>query len=297
MIPGSRALTVRASDGTGLHTRIFGPSDAPPVVLAHGILCSTEFWQPQIDALSRDYRVIAFDHRGHGRSQAPRAGHYSLDHLADDLDSVLTATVADGEKAVLAGHSMGGIAILAWSERHRDQVADRIAAAALVNTTPGDVLRHVDFLRVPPHWEAIRRRLARWGALLSRIPLPQRMLPFRRALLAHLAVGPSASRETTRTVDAILAATSPRGRSGYGLTMVDFTHTLDVTALDVPTAVIAGTHDRLTPLPRARQLAAALPQLTRLIELPCGHCGPLENPGEVTAALQALGRATHSVTA
>ena len=115
-LPPSRSLTVAAADGTALHTEIFGPPDGYPIVLTHGIVCAIRSWAYQIAHLATDYRVIAFDHRGHGRSAVPRRGGYSLEHLASDLDAVLEATVAPHERAVLAGHSMGGIAITAWSQ-------------------------------------------------------------------------------------------------------------------------------------------------------------------------------------
>ena len=81
-------------------------------MLAHGITCAIRVWAYQITDLASDYRVIAYDHRGHGRSGCRRgARNYSLDFLAADLDAVLDATLAPGERAVIAGHSMGGIAI------------------------------------------------------------------------------------------------------------------------------------------------------------------------------------------
>lgn len=94
-LASGRIVDVRSRDGVRLHTEVFGPEDAPAVVLAHGITCSLRVWAYQIADLSRDHRVIAFDHRGHGRSGVPpRRGGYSLDHLAGDLDSVLQATLA-----------------------------------------------------------------------------------------------------------------------------------------------------------------------------------------------------------
>ena len=91
-------------------------------MLTHGIACAIRAWAYQIADLAADHRVIAFDHRGHGRSGVPRRGGYSLKHLASDLDSVLEATLAPHERAVLAGHSMGGITIAAWSARYRHKV-------------------------------------------------------------------------------------------------------------------------------------------------------------------------------
>ena len=122
LLPPSQTVTVRAGDGTRLHAEVFGPPDGYPIVLTHGITCAIRAWAYQIADLANDYRVIAFDHRGHGQSGVPRPKDYSLKHLASDLDSVLDATLAPHERAVLAGHSMGGITIAAWSARYRHKV-------------------------------------------------------------------------------------------------------------------------------------------------------------------------------
>src|SRR5215469_17868455 len=103
VLPPSRTLTVRATDGTPLHAEVFGPPDGYPIVLTHGITCAIRAWGYQIADLATDYRVIAFDHRGHGQSGVPGRGGYTLEHLASDLDAVLEATVAPHERAVLAG--------------------------------------------------------------------------------------------------------------------------------------------------------------------------------------------------
>ena len=66
------------------------PEDGYPIVLAHGITCAIRVWAYQIAELAGNFRVIAFDHRGHGRSGIPRRGGYSLSHLAADVDACLT---------------------------------------------------------------------------------------------------------------------------------------------------------------------------------------------------------------
>ena len=155
-LPPSDTIEVRSDDGTRLHTEVFGPADGYPIVLAHGITCAVRVWAHQIAELANHYRVIAFDHRGHGRSEIPRRGGYSLSHLAADVDAVLEATLAPGERAVIAGHSMGGMAIAAWSDRYRHKVESRADAVALINTTTGDLLREVRLLPVPAPFSAVR---------------------------------------------------------------------------------------------------------------------------------------------
>src|SRR5262245_48860576 len=89
-LPRGRTVPVRSKDGIRLHTEVFGPADGYPIVLAHGITCAIRVWACQIADLAKDYRVIAFDHRGHGRSAVPtRRDRYGLDYLAADLDAVL----------------------------------------------------------------------------------------------------------------------------------------------------------------------------------------------------------------
>ena len=155
-LPPSRTMIVHSADGTRLHTEVFGPPHGYPIVLAHGITCSLKVWHEQINDLARDFRVIAYDHRGHGRSGVPAASAYSLDHLAADLDAVLGAVLRPGERAVVAGHSMGGIAISAWSDRFRDRVEQRVDAVALINTTHGNLLDKIQLLSMPALLRSVR---------------------------------------------------------------------------------------------------------------------------------------------
>lgn len=278
---------VFSADGTRLHVEIHGLEDAPTIVLAHGVLCALGFWRHQIAALRGEYRVVVFDHRGHGRSEAPRRGRYTLDHLADDMQAVLAATVPADRPAVLAGHSLGGIAVMAWANRYPDEVAVRTRAVALVNTTPGEILDNVVFLRGPQWLLGLRRRLARTVVPLAGLPLPRRM-PLRRWLLSYIALAPAAARRFGRELDRMIGATSARGRGGYGAMLVHLVTVLDPSSLTVPALVIAGSKDKIAPPARSRLIAAGLPRLIELREVDSGHCGPLERADEVTAALREL---------
>jgi pimeloyl-ACP methyl ester carboxylesterase len=64
--PEGWVVDVRSADGIRIHTEVFGPEDGYPIVLANGITCAIEVWVNQIVDLAREYRVIAYDHRGHG---------------------------------------------------------------------------------------------------------------------------------------------------------------------------------------------------------------------------------------
>jgi pimeloyl-ACP methyl ester carboxylesterase len=290
-LPPSRTVSVRSADDTRLHVEVFGPSDGYPIVLTHGITCTIRAWAHQIADLAGDYRVIAFDHRGHGRSGMPRARDYSLKHLACDLDSVLEATLAPHERAVLAGHSMGGITIAAWSARYRHKVGRRADAVALINTTTGDLLRKVQLLPVPRGLSPARVLAAQ--ALVNAFgsfPVPSAARILGRYAVAMLATGRDADPSVARLVYELFEQTSPAGRGGCARALVASlgSRHLDLDGLTVPTLVIGSERDRLTPISQSRRIARTAPNVVGLVELPGGHCSMLEQPREVNRQLRAL---------
>lgn len=291
-LPPSRTMIVHGHDGTRLHTEVFGPNDGYPIVLAHGITCSLKVWHEQINDLSRDFRVIAYDHRGHGRSGVPDASAYSLDHLASDLDAVLAANLRPGERAVIAGHSMGGIAISAWADRFREQVAERADAVALINTTTGDLLDKIKLMRVPGMLKSARIAAAR--SMIRSVggaPLVYGTQPGSMRFLKMMAVGVDADPAIARYLHGLFAATPAAGRGGWARVLVDEmgpkVH-IDITGLTVPTLVIGSTDDRLLPMCQARKIAEDAPNLLELVEMPGGHCAILEHPADVNGHLRDL---------
>jgi pimeloyl-ACP methyl ester carboxylesterase len=291
-LPPGRTTRVRTADGVGLHVEEFGPKDGYPIVLTHGITCAVRVWHEQINDLSRDYRVIAFDHRGHGKSDVPRhPSSYSLDHLAADLDAVLAECLRPNERAVIAGHSMGGMAIASWAERHPDSVRERADAVALINTTIGDLIEEIQLLRVPQIFAMVRVILARqlirtfgsapvfWGAQ-----------PGSRWFVQMMGVGFDADPAIADFVHDLFATTPRLGRGAWARVLVDSigSRHIDISGLHVPTVVIGSTKDRLLPMSQARKIAAALPNLVELVEVPGGHCAILEHPELVNEQLRLL---------
>jgi pimeloyl-ACP methyl ester carboxylesterase len=286
-------MTVRAGDGTALHAEVFGPDDGYPVVLAHGITCALRVWAHQIADLSRDFRVVAYDHRGHGRSGVPtRRANYGLNFLAADLDAVLEATLRPGERAVIAGHSMGGIAISCWSERYPRRVADRADAVALINTTTGELLRHVKLAPVPAQFTDARVRagetlLRTFGAapLLRAADRPS------RRFVSMMAVGRDADPAIADFVYELFTETPPASRGAWARKLIDSLGTrqhIGLHNLTVPTLVIGSQRDRLLPMVSSRHIARMAPNLAQFVELAGGHCAILERPDEVNAHLRRL---------
>jgi len=295
-------MEIKAVDGTRLHAEVFGPEHGQPIVFAHGITCAIGVWGNQIADLASDYRVIAYDHRGHGKSEAPRGRHkYNLDFLAADLDAVLSATLRPGERAVLAGHSMGGIAITSWAQRYPQRVTECADAVALINTTTGDLLKLVQLAQVPNSLAKSRAYAA--GRILKTFggaPLVPGSRRAARQFVAMIAVGRDADPAVADYVYELFMGTSAAGRSGWVNALVDNldAHHIGLDNLTVPTLVIGSTKDRLLPIAASRRIARNVPNLWSFVELGGGHCANLERPEQVNQHLRALlAGVAHSSTA
>ncbi|MFE8941762.1 alpha/beta fold hydrolase [Streptomyces sp. NPDC007872] len=282
-IPGARELTVTSADGSRLHVEVYGPEGAPAVVLAHGWTCSIAFWAEQIRALAADHRIIAYDQRGHGRSPAPGPGGYSTAALADDLEAVLSATLATGERAVLAGHSMGGMTIMAAAERHG--LRDHAAAVLLCSTGPSRLTAESTVVPLGP--SRLRTRLTA-AVLGSKAPLGPVNAVSKR-ILKYATMGPGSAPEKVDACARIVHACPRVPRHGWSQVLAGLDLERDVRALRLPVAVLVGTADRLTPAVHSRALAEALPHCTGFVELPgMGHMTPVEAPEAVTAQIREL---------
>ncbi|GHE70643.1 hydrolase [Streptomyces spiralis] len=277
----ARTLTVTSADGARLHAEVHGPEGAPAVVLAHGWTCSTAFWAAQIRALSADHRVIAYDQRGHGRS--PASATCGTEALADDLEAVLKATLAPGEQAVIAGHSMGGMTVMAASTRP----GFREHAAAVLLCSTGSSRLVARSTVVPIRAGRLRTWLTK-HILGSRAPLGP-VTPLALRILKYGTMGPGSAPHMVQACARIVHACPRTARYAWSqvLDALDLDH--GVRELRVPTEIVAGTADRLTPPVHARELAAALPECVGLTELPgIGHMTPVEAPDLVTGKIRAL---------
>ncbi|MCM2413591.1 MULTISPECIES: alpha/beta fold hydrolase [unclassified Streptomyces] len=279
----ARELMAVSADGSRVHVEVHGQDGAPAVVLSHGWTCSTRFWDAQIRDLAVDHRVIAYDQRGHGGSPAAGRNEYTTDALADDLEAVLAATLAPGEKAVLAGHSMGGMTMMAASRR----AGLREHAAAVLLCSTGSSLLIAESLVLPMRAGAVRSRMTR-AILGARAPLGP-VTPLSRRILKYGTMGGGSAPDLVDICARIVHACPRAARVAWGQVLAELDLDEGVRELRVPTAVIAGTADRLTPPVHARALAAALPECLGLTELAgVGHMTPVEAPETVTAKIREL---------
>jgi pimeloyl-ACP methyl ester carboxylesterase len=286
--PRGRPLPVSSADGTCLHAEVFGADDGPTVVLAHGWTETIAFWTYVIRNLSaKGLRIVAYDLRGHGESESARAGDYSSARFGEDLEAVLDASLAAERRAVLVGHSLGAMSIAAWADHH--EVERRAGAAALLNTGVGDLLAEQLLIPVPWIAQLLNRVLPPARFVGSRAPLPRVSTPLGHAAIRYVAFGRAASPAQVAFYERMLVACSPDVRADVGIALSELELHDALPRLTVPTVVLAGADDRLTPPSHARRIARELPQLRKLIVLPeTGHMSPLERPREVSDVLLEL---------
>ncbi|MET7953366.1 alpha/beta fold hydrolase [Streptomyces sp. NPDC049952] len=278
-----RELSVVSADGARVHVELHGPEDAPAVVLAHGWTCNTRFWDAQVRDLAVDHRVVVYDQRGHGRSPEAGPGGYSTRALADDLEAVLKATLEPGRKAVLGGHSMGGMTLMAAAGR----AAVREHGAAVLLCSTGSSRLTAESLVLPLRAGALRTRLTA-AVLGARAPLGP-VNAVSKVILKYATMGRGSAPERVDTCARIVHACPRRARVAWGHVLAELDLEARVRELRLPTAVIAGTEDRLTPPVHARAVEAALPHSLGLTELAgMGHMTPVEAPEVVTAKLREL---------
>ena len=288
---GGRETDVVAPDGTRLHVEVFGPEGAPTIVLAHGWTLALRFWHEQIRDLSARHRVVAFDQRGHGRSSTAGPAGFTQEALADDLEAVLEATVPAGQRCVVVGHSMGGMSLVAWASRHEAAVRRRLSGALLLNTGMADLIPEALGITNPVLARAHRTVSPELISLPA--PIPAYSTPLTRRLYRLLVLSPAASEGRVAFCEQMLYDVSPAARAGFGRLLSTLDILDQVPRLDVPTTVIAGAADKLTPPAHARRIAQALPDLVELVEIPgVGHMTPVEAPAVVTSRIRDLAAVT-----
>lgn len=282
-------------DGLELDVRTYGPEDAPvAVVLGHCWAVNQDEWIYQLRDLQREFghaiRIVTWDHRGHGRSQhAPRRA-CTIEHLARDMGDVID-TYAGSGKLVLAGHSVGGMTMLELAEQ-RPELFDRVVGIALVATSSGDL--GTVTLGLPEMGSWFRRQIPRVLALRSRTlsrkarrraPYIERMV-VRRFLFGH----PMRLADAAVTVEGIIGTPAATMVGLYEDLMEHSRLHACKTFAGIPTDVLVGDRDVLTPVAHAAKLADAI-EGARLTVIPgAGHMLPLERDALVSGVLVRLVR-------
>lgn len=243
-----------------------GPEDGRPVVLIHGFPFSHRMWEPQLRPLSDEFRLVAYDIRGHGESPVGD-GQYTIEFFVDDLFGLL-----DGlgiEEVVGCGLSMGGYVLLRALERE----PERFGGVVLCDTRSEADTDEGRLKRVA----AIRTLRSEGAAGYAEAFLPKVLAP------ETLDARP----EVVAAVREMIEANPVEGMVGAQLAMAARTDTTDVLGrIEAPTLVIVGERDELTPPGTAREMARRIAGAGVTVVSRAGHLSNLENPGEFNEALR-----------
>jgi pimeloyl-ACP methyl ester carboxylesterase len=303
-----RALTVLADDGVPLHVEIDDPAGpaggsaasepgAPvTVVFCHGYTLNQDCWHFQRRDL-RGHRLVFWDQRDHGRSgRSPGRAVPSIDQLGADLSRVIAAVAPGDMPVILAGHSMGGMTIMALAGQQPDLFGTKVIGAALISTTASGLDRGSPWM--PGLARPVLRRalpvVLRGAATGYRAVLVEqgRRVASDVSFLSTRFIGFGNPRVNPATVDfleqmiretpiEVIAAFSE------ALYACDLRGTL-ATLGTVPVVVLAGEKDRLISPALGLELAAEIPGAELVLVPGAGHALILEDPEVVNAAITRL---------
>jgi 3-oxoadipate enol-lactonase len=241
-------------DGARLAYRLEGPREGAVLLLSNSLGTRLEMWDPQVDAFAARFRVLRYDSRGHGESEAT-PGAYSLDRLGRDALELLD--VLGLERVHFCGLSLGGM-IGQWLGF---KAPERIHRMVLANTSP--------YMGPPSGWqqriETVQREgmaavaessVSRWFTPGFAAGQPEAIRPIREALLANSAQGYAGCCAAIRDMD--LRPTAQ--------------------LVSPPALIIAGAQDPSTPPEISDALARAMPRPPRVVRLDAAHLSNVEQP-------------------
>jgi 3-oxoadipate enol-lactonase/4-carboxymuconolactone decarboxylase len=233
------------TDGARLYWRCDGPDNAPALLLSNSIGTDHALWEPVMPVLMRAFRVIRYDARGHGASDAP-AGEYSMERLG--RDALAVADAAGAKRFHYAGISLGGMVGM-WLGAN---AAERIDRLALCNTSA---------YFGPESWAA-RIAAVRAGGMAAIADMVMARF-FTPAYVKQADARFISVRRMFLSIDA-------DGYVGCGAAIRDMDLRPGLARIKAPTLVIAGTLDEATPPAQGQAIAQAIPG-ARYEELRCAH--------------------------
>ena len=247
-------------NGIRQYYRLDGKENCPVIVLSHSLGCDHTMWDAQSDALSPHFRVLRYDTRGHGATDAP-VGEYTLDGLAADALALLDALGM--QQVIWCGLSMGGMI----GQLIAAKSVQRFSRLILANTSP-----KVDSAAM----DTRRRTVLEKGmaeivdAVMGRFFMP-----------STIASGNPAAAGTRR----VFLATNPAGYAGCCAAIRDMDNRPLLASIHTPTLIIGGDHDPSTPWAGHGDILARDIPNAKVIMLPTAHLSNIEQPGAFSAAL------------
>jgi 3-oxoadipate enol-lactonase len=252
-----------SANGISVGYTLAGPADAPVLTLSHSLAAHSAMWEPQLTELTRRWRVLSYDTRGHGATDAP-AARYSLEELADDALALLDALRI--RRTHWLGLSMGGMIGQTLALRAQD----RLASLILADTSS----------RIPAEARAT------WEERIKTAET-QGMEPIVEPTIGRWFTAPFRERrpDVIDGVRAMIRGTNPRGYAGCcaAISTLNLTDRLD--GIKLPTLVIVGEEDQGTPVAASRAINAGVKGSELLIIPSASHLSNMEQPEVFTKAV------------
>jgi pimeloyl-ACP methyl ester carboxylesterase len=258
--------------GTRLFVEDRGRGDET-IVFAHGLLCSTRMYGAQLAALEQEYRVVAWDHRGQGRSGSPRERSHHLDDVMADALGVLDALGLD--KVHYVGLSMGGFVGMRLAARHPERVASLVLLATAAHTEPVAQQRRFRVMNAASRLFGVR------------VVAPQ-VVPvmFGKSFLSD----PARAADAQRCWDMLIEQPPHVHRAVRGvIERESVVHELP--RIQAPTLVVHGVEDKAISIRKAEETAKAIPNATFVRWEDAGHMLTLEVPERTTEVIREFVRA------
>ncbi|MBV9412200.1 MAG: alpha/beta fold hydrolase, partial [Acidimicrobiia bacterium] len=232
-VPDGESLRIPTSDG-GEISATFVEGDNPNgrlFVLVHGWTNDRRIWAPVARILAdRGHRVVLYDQRGHGGSRPGDAG-LTIDAIGADMAAVLDHL--DARNAVVAGHSMGGMAAQSFAIQFPEKLEERVAAVALVSTACSDLGMPGPVGRLAP------RVLG--SSALNRFMSNSRIGP----VLVRNTMGRKPTLSNLRAMQETFTATEPSSRAAFYTAMAAMDLSEGLGDVDASVMVVSGTRDQL----------------------------------------------------
>lgn len=259
-------MFVKTDDKVQLYYQTAGDQTNPALLLSNSLGTRWQMWQPQIDALTKYFYVISYDSRGHGESDKP-AGPYSLTRLGQDALCVLGALGI--KKAHFCGISMGGLTGL-WLAVYAPERFLKIVVAntaAKIGTKEG--------------WQSRAAAVREQGLAELAISAPQRWFT------------PGFIRKHAALVEQLTDTLAEQDKEGYAAccdALAEADLRADLSRIQLPLLVIAGSADPVTTVADAEAIVQACPSAS-LVSLKASHISNLEQPAAFNRALSQFLRA------
>lgn len=253
-------LFVTTGDGCQIAYQFDGPEGAPVLLLSNSLGTDMDMWAPQTPAWTAKFRVLRYDQRGHGASDAP-AGGYSMDRLGRDAIELLDAlNIASVD---FCGLSLGGMTGQWLGIRE----PGRLRRLVLANTS--------SFMGPPSVWDT-RIDLVRAQGMASLADASVERW-FTKAFA-------ETGRDSIAPIGAMLQATDPQGYAGCCAAIRDMDMRGTASLIKLPTLIIGGSQDPATPPPHSEALSRAITG-SKLVMLEAAHLSNVEQPDAFSSAV------------